>query len=67
MKMQIAVIGANERELELYVGQLTTQGFENVSEVKKAEDGSYYRVMARVSKYELASAKPVVAEAVPLG
>jgi hypothetical protein len=53
MKMHIAAIGYNERELEMYVGQLKTQGFESLSEVKKAEDGSYYQVLARTSKFEM--------------
>ena len=52
MKMHIAAIGYNERELEVYVSHLKTQGFESLSDVKKAEDGSFYRVMARVSKFE---------------
>lgn len=54
MKMHIAAIGFNERDLELYVSQLKTQGFESLSEVKKADDGSFYRVMAKASKFELA-------------
>lgn len=37
----------------MYVGQLKTQGFESLSEVKKAEDGSYYQVLARTSKFEM--------------
>jgi hypothetical protein len=52
MKMHIAAIGFNERELEMYVSQLQTQGFESLSDVKKAEDGSFYRVMAKMSKFE---------------
>lgn len=52
MKMQIAAIGFNERELEMYVSQLKSQGFESLSEVKKAEDGSYYQALARLSKFE---------------
>jgi hypothetical protein len=52
MKMQIAAICFNERELELYVGQLKSQGFESVSDVKKAEDGSFYLTMAKASKFE---------------
>lgn len=50
--MQIAAICFNERELELYASQLKAQGFERVSEVKKAEDGSFYLVMAKASKFE---------------
>ncbi len=59
MKMQIAAICFNERELDLYVTQLNGQGFESLSEVKKAEDGTWYIVMARPSKYD----SPVVAKA----
>lgn len=69
MKMQIAAICFNERELELYISQLRGQGFESTSEVKKADDGSYYLVMARISKYDhplvvkaaVQSAEPVLA------
>ena len=50
--MQIAAIGFNERELELYVSQLRNQGFESLSDVKKAEDGTFYRAMAKASKFE---------------
>ena len=62
MKMHIAVIGFNERELEQYVGQLKSQGFESLSEVKRAEDGSFYLAMARTSKLDL----PVPAKAAAL-
>ena len=51
--MQIAAICFNERELEIYISQLKAQGFERLSEVKKAEDGSYYLVMAKASKFAL--------------
>lgn len=50
--MQIAAIGFNERELDAYVGQLRTQGFEALSEVKKADDGSFYQTLAKASKFE---------------
>jgi hypothetical protein len=63
MKMQIAAICFNERELELYVGQLKEKGFETLSEVKKAEDGSFYQAMAKASKYESPAAERVVASA----
>jgi hypothetical protein len=53
MKMHIAAIGFNERELEMYVSQLKSQGFESLSDTKKAEDGSYYQALARASKFEL--------------
>ena len=52
MKMQIAAIGYNERELDAYVSQLRSQGFESLSEVKKADDGSFYQTMAKASKFE---------------
>lgn len=52
MKMQIAAIGFNERELDVYVSQLRSQGFESLSEVKKADDGSFYQTMAKASKFE---------------
>lgn len=61
MKMHIAAICFNERELDMYVSQLKTQGFESLSEVKKAEDGTFYRVMAKASKFEV----PVQEKAVP--
>lgn len=59
--MQIAAICFNERELEMYVNQLKAQGFENVSDVKKAEDGSYYLVMAKASKFEMPVQEKIVA------
>jgi hypothetical protein len=60
MKLHIAAICFTERELELYVSQLQSQGFESLSEVKKAEDGSFYRILAKASKFDL----PVAAKAV---
>lgn len=51
--MHIAAICFNERELELYISQLKSQGFESLSDVKKAEDGSFYLVMAKASKFDL--------------
>ncbi len=50
--MHIAAICFNERELEMYVSQLKLQGFESISEVKKAEDGTFYQAMAKASKFE---------------
>ena len=58
--MQIAAICFNERELELYVSQLISLGFERLSEVKKAEDGSFYLAMAKASRFE----RPVPEKAV---
>ena len=52
MKQQLAAIAFNERELEAYVTQLKTQRFETVSEVKKAEDGTWYQVLAKTVKTE---------------
>lgn len=67
MKMQMAAICFNERELDLYVSQLLGQGFESVSEPKRADDGTYYRVMARASKYDSpAMAKTTAQNAEPL-
>ena len=51
--MQIAAICFNERELDLYINQLKSQGFESLSDVKKAEDGSYYLTMTKGSKFEM--------------
>jgi hypothetical protein len=59
MKMHLAAIGYNERELELYVSQLKSQGFESIGAVTKAEDGSFYLPMAKLSKFEM----PVAPEA----
>ena len=53
MKQQLAAIAFNERELEAYVTQLKTQSFETVSEVKKAEDGTFYQVLAKTVKTEI--------------
>ena len=50
MKLHLAAIAFNERELETYVAQLKGQRFEAVSEVKKADDGTYYQVMAKTVK-----------------
>ena len=66
--MHIAAICYTERELDTYVSQLKLQGFESLSEVKKAEDGSFYLVMAKASKFDTLAAEKVTAkvvEAVP--
>ena len=63
--MQIAAICYTERELEMYVSQLKSLGFESLSEIKKAEDGSFYLVMAKASKFDTPSpekATTVIAE-----
>lgn len=52
MKLHLAAIAFNERELETYVSQLKSQSFETVSDVKKAEDGSFYQVLAKAVKGE---------------
>ena len=52
MKLHLAAIAFNEKELETYVSQLKSQSFETVSEVKKAEDGSWYQVLARTVRQE---------------
>lgn len=54
MKQYLAAIAFNERELESYVAQLKTQRFETVSDVKKADDGTFYQVMAKSVKQEVA-------------
>ena len=64
MKLHLAAIAYNERELETYVSQLKAQRFESVSEVKKAEDGTYYQVMAKTVKEPAAIPKAVPIEAV---
>lgn len=68
MKMQIAAICYTERELDNYVSQLKSQGFESLSEIKKAEDGSYYLIMAKASKFDMLVAEKAavpVAETIP--
>ena len=50
MKQHLAAIAFNERELEAYVSQLKNQRFEIVSDVKKAEDGTYFQIMAKAVK-----------------
>ena len=50
MKLHLAAIAFNEKELETYVTQLKGQRFESVSEVKKADDGTFYQVMTKTVK-----------------
>ena len=52
MKLHLAAIAFNERELETYVAQLKSQSFETVSEVKKSEDGTWYQALAKKTKQE---------------
>lgn len=52
MKLHLAAIAFNEKELETYVSQLKSQNFETVSDVKKAEDGSCYQVLAKTVRQE---------------
>jgi hypothetical protein len=43
------------------VSQLKSQGFESIGAVTKAEDGSFYLPMAKLSKFEMpASAEAAV-------
>lgn len=65
MKMHIAAICYNEAELITYVGQLRSQGFESLSEVKRAEDGTFYQAMAKASKFELPLQEKTAQEAEP--
>lgn len=53
MKQHLAAIAFNERELEAYVSQLKNQRFEVVSDVKKAEDGTYFQVLAKAVKADV--------------
>ena len=68
MKQHLAAIAFNEKELEAYVSQLKTQRFETVSEIKKAEDGTFFQLLAKTVKEEFVLPKktvePVVEEAV---
>jgi hypothetical protein len=63
MKMHIAAICFNEPELEMYVSQLKSQGFESLSEAKRADDGTYYQAMAKTAKPESFPPQIVVSEA----
>lgn len=53
MKQHLTAIAFNEKELESYVSQLLTGGFETISEVKKAEDGTYFQALAKGNKQEV--------------
>ena len=65
MKLHLAAIAYNERELDTYVSQLKSQHFEAISDVKKADDGTFYQVMAKTVKETIALPKQaVVAEAI---
>lgn len=69
MKLHLAAIAFNENELEAYVAQLKRQSFETVSDVKKADDGTWYQALAKTVKQDaaLSQVKPVlVAETTPL-
>jgi hypothetical protein len=59
MKLHLAAIAYNEKELDAYVSQLKNQHFEAVSDVKKAEDGTYYQVMARTTRENAALPKAI--------
>ena len=71
MKQHLTAIAFNEKELESYVSQLKSQRFETVSDVKKAEDGTYYQALEKVVRQEtaavLTASQPVVAtEEIPV-
>jgi hypothetical protein len=57
MKLHLAAIAFNEKELDAYVSQLKSQHFESISEVKKAEDGTYYQVMAKTVRENVVLSK----------
>lgn len=63
MKLHLAAIAFNEKELDTYVSQLISGGFEPVSDVKKADDGTYFQALAKTVRTESlpALAKPVAA------
>ena len=69
MKQHLAAIAFNERELEAYVTQLKTQRFETISEVKKADDGTWYQVLAKTVRSEAIippkAVEAIVDEAIP--
>ena len=52
MKQHLAAIAFNERELETYVTQLKALRFETLSDAKKADDGTWYQVLAKTVKVE---------------
>ena len=47
MKQHLAAIAHTQKELEVYINQLLKQGFETLSEMTKAEDGSYYQALVK--------------------
>jgi hypothetical protein len=55
MKLHLAAIAFNERELESYVSQLKNGGFEAISDVKKSDDGTYYQALAKTIRQEAAA------------
>ena len=57
MKQHLAAIAFNERELEAYVSQMKAQRFETVSDVKKADDGTFYQVLAKTVKSDIVPVK----------
>ena len=64
MKMHLTAICYNERELEVYVNQLQSQGFESLSDAKKSDDGTYYQAMAKTAKAETTQIQPAAQVAV---
>jgi hypothetical protein len=56
MKRFLAAIAYTQKELELYVSQLKGQGFEPLSEVKKAADGTFYQAVAKTVRQDIAAA-----------
>lgn len=64
MKQHLAAIAYNEKELEAYVSQMKSFHFEPASDVKKADDGTYYQVMARTVKEAASVPKAAPVEAV---
>jgi hypothetical protein len=68
MKQQLAAIAYSEKELEAYVSQLKNLHFESISDVKKAEDGTYYQVMAKTVRENavVPKAAAAIVEAVPV-
>lgn len=61
MKLYLAAVAVNERELETYVLQLRAGGFETVSDVKKSEDGTCYQALAKRSRQEAMLSSPSAA------
>ena len=57
--MHLTAICYNERELEVYVSQLQSQGFESLSDAKKSDDGTFYQAMAKTTKIESVQVQPI--------